>query len=85
MNKTLVDIMGYQPIKIARDHDEEIMYVMKHRTDGTIETDRTPRLMAYKVFLLGYLAGIRAERSKKCAHTTSKKLMRADQEGRCQI
>ena len=82
MNKKLVDIMGYQSIKIAKDHDKEIMHVIMHRTDGTLEKERNIRLMAYKVFILGYLAGIRAERRKKSSHVASWKL--SDQtEGRC--
>ena len=82
MKKSLIDIMRYQSIKIARDHDEEIMHVMRYRTDGTIETEKTPRLMAYKVFLLGYIAGIRAERIKKSTRITSEKLSDL-KEGRC--
>lgn len=83
MDMKMIELVGHQSVKIATDHDEEITFLMEHGTDGYRETDDNPRLMAYKVFILGYLAGIRAEREKKKTHIASWKLTRSKQKGRC--
>ena len=81
MQKELTDLVALQPVRIARDHLDEIHSVMEGYPDEPLR--REPIWIACKLFTLGYLAGIRAERKRRITHNTPWKHGSDPQEGRC--
>ena len=60
MQKRLIDVLSEQSIRIVADHEDEIIEVLENEKEFV--------WMIHKIFTLGYLYGIRAERKRKVTH-----------------
>lgn len=77
MQKRLIDVLDEQSLRIVADHEDDISELLN-------KDDEDILLTIHKLFTLGYLYGVRAERKRKVTHDNPWRLPGDDRKkGRC--